>query len=166
MSGRRFGALTAGPFVLSALLAIALGPSVIDSPHGSFSWLELASLAAAALMFRASAGLRLPVGLATLGSFPVLAGLGFNFAPDWARPLVAIIFYGSIAASVLAVFAGAAAIVGPLYRRGRGAFAGLTAMLLLVPLAIAAGTAAPSGATERPSPAGAHANNMGLVINT
>lgn len=60
------------------------------------------SLVAALLMLGVTEGLLIPLGLVTFLVFPVLAGLGFNFAPDWARPIVVIIFYGSMLASAAA----------------------------------------------------------------
>lgn len=101
----------AAPFVLSLILTLALGPGTIDSRHGSFIWLAVVSLAAALLMLGVSAGLLIPVGVATFLVFPALAGLGFYFAPEWARPIAAIVFYGSMLASLAAVLTGTVSVM-------------------------------------------------------
>ncbi len=82
-SGRHliWRSLLAAPFVLSLLLALVLGPATINSVHGSFTSLGILSLAGAFLMLCVSDRLLIPAGLATLLVFPLVAGLGFNFAP-------------------------------------------------------------------------------------
>src|SRR6266545_607285 len=108
--------LLAAPFVVSLVLTLVLGPATITSVHGSFTWLALLSLVAALLMLGVAEGLLIPVGLITFVVFPVLAGLGFNFAPNWARPVVVIIFYGSILASAAAALTGVVGILRSLLR--------------------------------------------------
>ena len=122
----------AAPFVLSLLLALVLGPGRIDSRHGSFIWLAVVSLIAALLMLGVRAGLLIPVGVATFLIFPVLAGLGFHFAPEWARPIVAIVFYGSMLASLAAVLTGTVFVLRGWSRRTRLIGVSVVAVLVLL----------------------------------
>jgi hypothetical protein len=97
----------AAPFAVTLLLALALGPGTIDDAHVSFAWLLISSLVAGTLLIVAADGLLAIVGLITFLAFPLLAGPGFTFAPAWAQPVVALVFYGSIVASLLATEPGA-----------------------------------------------------------
>ena len=153
----------AAPFALSLILALALGPTTIDSAHGSFPWLVGASSAAAILIFTLRGGWLAGTAVLTLLVFPVTAGLGFNFAPSWAKPLVILVFYGSVAASVAAIGVGIA-LIGMRFRlrwRALGtaiASVALGAAVLLVGAAARSPIAAQGLSDTSPV-------NMGPVIN-
>ena len=158
--------LIAAPFAVSLLLTLALGPAAIDSAHASFTLLAAASLLAAALLLIVPDGLLIPVGLLSFLTFPLLAGLGFNFAPDWAQPIVAIVFYGSIQASAAAILTGIIVVLRRLLRRYPRAVRVSVAGLGLLALAPAAALASPTGAAGMASSSVAAAVNLGPVINT
>jgi hypothetical protein len=120
-------------------------------------------------MLGATDGLLVPVGLVTFHVFPVLAGLGFNFAPDWAWPAVVVVFYGSMLASAAAMLTGVVVVLRSLIRTHPRALAIAAGCLGLLTLALAAVTVAlttPSSATRQASRAPVKAMNMGPVINT
>lgn len=159
--------ILAAPFALSLLLTLALGPGTINSRHGSFSWLALVSLISALLMLSVRTGLLVPVGIATFLVFPVSAGLGFYFVPDWARPMVVIIFYGSMLASLGAMGYGAVVVLRRWSRRARltaavvaGAVVGGLGLVALWAFGSSPSDEAPAGGTAAP------VLNMGSVINT
>lgn len=158
----------AAPFVLSLILTFVLGPGTINSRHGSFIELALVSAVAALLMLIARPRLLIPVGVATFIVFPVSAGLGFHFAPDWARPLVVVIFYGSMVASVSAAGWGTAAVARRWSRRARLAAAVATGAVLggIGLVAFWALGSTPSDQTSAAGGAAVPAVNMGSVINT
>ncbi|QCO98000.1 hypothetical protein FCN77_10095 [Arthrobacter sp. 24S4-2] len=132
-SGRWLGrSALAAPFVLSLLLTLVLGPGTINSRHGSFIWLAVVSLVASVLMLRVRPSLLIPLGLATFLAFPVSAGLGFHFAPDWALPIVVIVFYGSMLASLAAVLFEIVVGLRRASRRARLAAAVVGAAILVV----------------------------------
>ena len=119
-------------------------------------------------MFSAPPRLLIPVGIAAFLVFPVSAGLGFHFAPDWAEPLVVVIFYGSMAASVGAVGWGAGAVVRRWSRRAR-----VTAAVATGAVAGGIGLAAfwalsstPPDETSSAAGSAIPAVNMGPAINT
>lgn len=157
----------AAPFVLSLLLTLALGPGTINSRHGSFIWLTMVSLVSALLLLSVRTGLLVPVGVATFLVFPVSAGLGFHFAPDWARPMVVIIFYGSMLASLGAVGYGAGAVLRSWSRRARLA-AAVVGGAVVGGIGLVALGAFGSGPSDETSAGGTAAPvvNMGSVINT
>jgi hypothetical protein len=112
-------------------------------------------------------GLLILLALATLVAFPLLAGLGFHFVPARAAPLVAVIFYGSIAASLAGVATSLAAVLHPLVRahpRGGAIAAGGIALLSLG--ANVAMMAVPSSAVSAVAASGPTVRNLGSVINT
>lgn len=106
----------ASPFVLSILLAVAVGPATINHRYGSFGWLIAISLIAAGLMLTLPDALLIPTGLIVVLFFPPMAALAFYFAPAWAVPIAAVVFYGSMIASLAA---SAGAVVALLRRRFR-----------------------------------------------
>jgi hypothetical protein len=136
--------------------------------HGSFTWLALLSLVAALLMISATDGLLLPLGLVTFLVFPVLAGLGFNFAPDWSRPIVVIIFYGLLLASAAAALTGSVTILRSVWRAHPRAVVvaagGMGLLALAAGMAVAASTL--SSATGQAPSTVSKAVNLGPVINT
>ena len=157
----------AAPFVLSLLLALVLGPGRIDSRHGSFTWLAVVSLIAALLMLGVRAGLLIPVGVATFLIFPVLAGLGFHFAPEWARQIVAIVFYGSMLASLAAVLTGTVFVLRGWSRRMRLMGVSVVAVLVLL-IGLAAVRGFGSAPPDQAATSGVEtaAVNLGPTINT
>ncbi len=157
----------AAPFVISLILTLALGPGTIDSRHGSFIWLAVVSLAAALLMLGARAGLLIPVGVATFLIFPALAGLGFYFAPEWALPIVAIVFYGSMLASLAAVLTGTVSVLRGWSRRTRLIGVSVVAVLVLL-IGFAAVRGFGSSPPDQTATSGVEtaAVNLGPVINT
>jgi len=157
----------AAPFVLALVFALLLGPGTIDSRHGSFSWLAVVSLVSALLMLSVTPILLIPVGVATFLVFPTLAGLGFYFAPEWARPIVAIIFYGSMLASLTAVVTGTVFLIRGWSPRTRliGASVGVV-MLILIGLAAVRGFGSSPSVETANSGAGAAVVNLGPAINT
>lgn len=158
--------LLAAPFALSLALTLVLGPATINSRYGSFTWLAALSLLAALLLLRVADGLLIPVGLVSFIVFPVLVGLGFNSAPDWARPIVWIIFYGSIVASAVAALSGVAVVIRSAIRaHPRAVTIASASMTLLVVGAVAGLMSGPSTSTG-PDGSKAIAVNMGPVINT
>jgi hypothetical protein len=159
--------LLAAPFALAAAMTIVLGPATIDSPHASFTLLAAVSLLAAVLMLVVADGPLILVGLVTFLAFPLVACLGFNFAPDWARPVVAAIFYGSILASAAATLTGIVVVLRRLLRRHPRAMAIPAAGLAVLVLAAGAAMAStPTGAAGMASISIAAAVNLGSVINT
>lgn len=159
--------LLAVPFALSLGLALVLGPATINSRYGSFLWLAFLSLVAALLMLGVRERLLIPVGLVALVVFPVVAGLGFHYAPDWARPAVWVIFYGSIVASAGAALIGIVALVRSVSRAHPRAVAIAAGCLVLVVLVVVAGVVSgPSAVTEQVAGDLAGPVNMGRVINT
>jgi WD40-like Beta Propeller Repeat len=159
--------LLAAPFVLSLVLALLMGPATVDNPHASFAWLVAWSLLAALGMLLLPEGLLVLLALATLVAFPLLAGLGFHFVPGWAAPIVAVVFYGSIAASLAGVASGMAAVLRPLVRthpRAAAIAAGGSAFLALG--TIVAMQAAPSSAVSPVAASVPTLRNLGPVINT
>lgn len=153
----------AGPFALSGVLALVLGPGTIDSAHGSFVWLTAASLAAAIIMFKLRGEWLAGAAVFTLLTFPVTAGLGFNFAPSWARPLVIVVFYGSVAASVAAIGVGIALIVTRFQPRWRALGIAVASIALGVAVLLL-GAATPSPVAAQ-GPSNGSPVNMGPVIN-
>jgi hypothetical protein len=160
--------LLAAPFALSLVLTLVLGPATINSKYGSFIWLAVLSLVAALLMFSVKEELLIPVGAVAFLVFPLLVGLGLYFAPTWARPGVAISFYGSMLASAAAVLTGIVHVLRRVLRKRRGVAALEAACIGLLTLAVGgAGIAsAPSRATAAVADPGTKAVNMGPVINT
>jgi WD40-like Beta Propeller Repeat len=156
----------AAPFVLSLILALVLGPGTIDSRRGSFIWLVVVSLVATLLMLFVRASLLIPVGVATFLVFPALAGLGFYFAPEWARSIVATVFYGSMLASLGAVLTGTVFVLRGWSRRTRlGALVGMVLLVLIGLVAVRGlGSALPDETAN--SGAEAVAVNLGPGINT
>jgi len=159
--------LLAAPFGLSLVLALLMGPATIDSPHASFAWLVAWSLLAALGMLLLPDGLLIPLGLATLVAFPLLAGLGFYFVPAWAATIAAVVFYGSIAASLAGLTTGLAAVLRPLVRAhpraaaiaaGGGALLGLGTLVAVM--------AAPSSGVSQVAASAPTVRNLGSVINT
>jgi WD40-like Beta Propeller Repeat len=157
----------AAPFVLSLILTLVLGPGMIDSRHGSFIWLTVVSLIAALLMLGVRAGLLIPVGVATFLVFPPLAGLGFHFAPEWARPIVAIVFYGSMLASLAAVLTGTVFVLRGWSRRTRLIGAPVMAVLVLL-IGFGAVRGFGSAPSDQKTTSGVEtaAVNLGPTINT
>jgi WD40-like Beta Propeller Repeat len=157
----------AGPFVLSLILALLLGPATIDSRHGSFIWLAVVSLIAALLILGVRPGLLIPVGVATFLIFPALAGLGFYFAPAWARPIVAVVFYGSMLASLAAVITGTVSVLRGWRRRTRliGVAAGLLVLVVIGLVAVRGFDSALSDVTATSGTETAVVN-LGPAINT
>jgi hypothetical protein len=159
--------LLALPFALSFVLALILGPATVDGPHASFAWLVAWSLLAALAMVILADGILIVVGLATLIVFPLLAGLGFYFAPTWARPVVALCFYGSIVGSVAAVLTGTLAIVRPLVRgHSRAAAIAAGGVVLLGVASIAATSTGTAPGSVQAASASVAVHNLGPVINT
>lgn len=157
----------AAPFAVSLLLSFLLGPANIDSAHASFAWLAGASLVAGTLMIVASDGLLVLVGLASFLAFPLLAGLGFHFAPAWATPIVAAVFYGSMLASAAATLTGIVVIARRLLHSHPRVLAGAVAGATL------AGLGAMAAVGSQPGMGGGvsastllPAVNLGPVINS
>lgn len=163
-------AALASPFALSVILGVAVGPGSIDHRYGSFVWLTAVAVGCALAMLALSDTLLVPVGLVAFLVFPPMAGLGFYFAPGWAQPEVAAVFYGSILASLAAVITGIATIIRRIVRRARRPV--LIAAVSVVTLLVG-WLALPGGSSPRPSVAAAssraletYAVNMGPVINS
>jgi WD40-like Beta Propeller Repeat len=160
--------LLAAPFTLSLVLTLVLGPATITSVHGSFTWLAVVSLVAVLLMLSVTERLLIPLGLVTFLVFPELAGLGYNFAPNWARPIVAIIFYGSMLASVAAALRGIVVILRSVWRtylRAVAIAAGGIGLLALAAVAAVAVSTLSSATGQAPGTV-SKAVNLGPVINT
>ena len=119
-------------------------------------------------MLGVTRGLLIPVGVVTFLVFPVLAGLGFNFAPGWARPIAAIIFYGSMLASLGAALAGTVLPLKASSRRKRLVVLSImTGFGALVALAVVlAGGVSTRAVAARPASGVAVPANLGPVINT
>lgn len=150
----------ASPFALSVVLAVAVGPATINHRYGSFGWLIVISLIAAALMLTLPDVILIPTGVIAFLFFPPMAALAFYFAPAWAVPIAAIVFYGSMVASLAStVGAGVALARRRFRRRSRVVLAAATAIGLLG-LVSACG---PSSA--RAAGADTGAANMGPTIN-
>jgi hypothetical protein len=164
---RRRSALAA-PFALSLGLTLMLGPGTIDSRHGSFIWLAVVSLVGAVLMLTVRSSLLIPLGVATFLVFPVSAGLGFHFAPAWAVPIVAIILYGSMLASLAAVLVGTVVVLRGASRRTRlaAAVVGGGFVVAIALAAVWAFRSGPSGETSLGGRPATAAVNLGPVINT
>jgi len=156
------------PFALSLVLTLVLGPATIDSKYGSFIWLAVLSLVVALLMFSVTERLLMPVGVVTFLVFPLLVGLGFYFVPAWARPAVAITFYGSMVASAAAALTGVVHVLRRVLRRRRGVMAIKSVGLGLLALAVVAVSveSAPLRATAAVADPRTRAVNMGPIINT
>jgi hypothetical protein len=164
---RIWRSLLAAPFALSLALALILGPATIDSAHSSFAWLAAWSLVAALGMLAFPNALLILFSLATILAFPLLAGLGFHFAPAWADPIVAVSYYGSIAASLAGMATGLVAVLRPRVRAhpraaaiaaGGIALFGLGAILVIV--------SGPAGVAGQATASVADVHNMGSLINT
>lgn len=159
--------LLAAPFGVSLILTLLLGPGTIDNRYVSFGLLAISSLLAALLIVVLPTGLLVLVGLATLLVFPLLAGLGFHDAPAWAVPIAAIVFYGSIAASLAAIVSGLVVVGRALLRsHPRLTSVGAGAIGLLGLVAIVALTSTPRGAVAQLASGTIRLLNMGAVINT
>jgi hypothetical protein len=160
-----FRSLMAAPFVVAFLLTLALGPATVDSKYISSGWLALLSLVVLVLMVAAPDWLLIPLGLVTFLIFPALAGLGFYFAPAWAVPLAAVVFYGSALASAAATVTGLVKSYRRLFRgRRRVAIAkAIGAAALLLPFGFATSPGSVSASSES---IGQSATSMGPIINT
>lgn len=150
----------ASPFVLGALLAVAVGPVTINHRYGSLAWLIAISLIVAALMLTLPDALLIPAGLAALLFFPPMAGLAFYFVSGWAVPIAAAVFYGSMAAAGACTIG---AVVTLLRRRFRNRSRLVTATVGAITLM--ALVSACGGLSPQASGVGARVVSMGMVVN-
>lgn len=160
--------LLAAPFALALLLTLILGPATIDSQYVSAGFLAITSLVTIVLLLVVADWLLIPVGLVALVLFPLLAGVGFYFAPAWSLPLVVILFYGSIVASAAAVATGVSSVVRGARRRQRNASAGkaVTVALLMLSVLTLSAASTPSQTNASTAAYPLSATNMGPVINS
>jgi hypothetical protein len=159
--------LLAAPFAASLVLTLAMGPAIVENGHASFVGLAALSLIFTVLIFGAPLSALSLIGAISFVVFPLLVGLGFELAPDWTRPVVAVVFYGSILASIAATLGGIAAIIDRFRGRRRhassmAAVAGASVLAAGVLLGVLPATSRAGG----PASAPAAATSMGPVINT